>query len=74
MVKFAFNACKIVVIVVDTLWRGKVLLLDVNCGITDAITFGPLLMTFDAREGAGQGGAARAAVIVWFDMAVETFD
>ncbi len=71
MVKFALNAREIVVIVVDTLRRSKILMFDICGGIADAVAFGPLLMTLDAGERAGQGGAAGTAVVVWFDMTIE---
>ena len=45
---------------------------DVGGGIADAIALCPLLVSFYAGEGAGQGRAARAAVLVGTYVAVYT--
>lgn len=70
MVKFALDARKVIVIMINAFWRGEIFLLHIDGGIADAIAFGPLLVTLDAGEGAGQDGAAGTAVVVWFDVAV----
>ena len=41
------------------------------CRISDAVTLGPLLVAFDAGQGAGEGGATGTAVFVGVDVALK---
>lgn len=68
-VEFPFDARKVIVIVVDSLWRCEVGPLHVLCRVSDAVALGPLFVALDAGEGAGKGEAARTAVFVGMDVA-----
>ena len=54
---------------VNSFWGRKIFLLDVDCGIAEAIALCPLLMALYAGKRACEGGAARTAVFVGPDMA-----
>lgn len=69
IVKLALNACKIVVIVVDAVWSSKIRAFDVKRRVADAVALRPLLVTFNAREGACASRTAGAAVFMGSDVA-----
>lgn len=69
IVKFSLNTCEVVVVMVDPLWGRKIFLLDVHCGIAEAVALCPLLMALNAGKRACESGAARTAVFVGPDMA-----
>lgn len=68
MIEFPLDAREVVVVVVNTLRGGEIFSFDVDCGVSDTVAFGPLLVAFNAGEGAGSRRAAGTAVYVWFCM------
>ena len=49
VVKFSLNACKVIVVMVNSLRRCKIFLLDINRGIADTVALCPLFMALYAR-------------------------
>ena len=47
-VKLALYTCEVIIVMVDSLCGSKVLALDVGSTISNAVTSGPLLVTFQA--------------------------
>lgn len=69
MIKFTLDACKIVVVMVDSLGRGQLRPFHILCGVSDAVTLRPLLVAFGAGKRAGEGETLGTAVFVGVDMA-----
>ena len=69
MIKFALDACKIIVVMVNSLGRGEVRPLHILCRVSEAATLRPLLVAFDTGKRAGEGEASGTAVFVGVDMA-----
>jgi len=68
-VKLAFNASKIVVIVVDAVWSSKIGAFDVKRRIANTVALRPLLVTFNAGKRAGASRTAGAAVSMGSNVA-----
>lgn len=52
MIKFTLDACKIIIVMVNSFWSCEVFLFDIDCGVSEAVALCPLLMALYARKGA----------------------
>lgn len=69
IIQLTLDAREVIVVVIDSFWRGKVTPLDIYRRITDAVALRPLLVTLGAGKRAGADKTARAAIFVRMNVA-----